>query len=286
MKNRLYLTVAATLMTFVSGLCLAHDRFAEVEIKSTYLAGSVHMLTGSGGNIGVSAGKEGLLIIDDQFAPLAERISNALNEIEQGKLKYVINTHYHGDHTGGNEFMTEVRESTVFAHDNVRVRLAAKDDHVHAELPVVTYAQGVTFHFNGDTIKVTHLAEGHTDGDSVVYFESANVLHTGDLFFNKLFPYIDLGAGGNVNGYIKNVETMLSMINDDTQIIPGHGPLANKGDLKTFVDMIKATQAEVLAMKSAGLSLEKAIEKGLSEQWKSWSWSFIDEKKWISTLYR
>lgn len=265
---------------------LAQDRFASVEMKTEQLGDSVYMMVGSGGNIGVSAGEDGLLIIDDQFEPLAEKISAALDSILKGKLRYVINTHYHGDHTGSNAYMREVKDATVFAHDNVRVRLASKEGHNHVELPVVTYEQGVKFHFNGDVLNVMHLSNAHTDGDSIVMFENANVLHTGDLFFNGLFPYIDIDAGGSVAGYIAAVETMITMINDDTRIISGHGPAGNKQQLQAFVDMIKQTSAIVKRLKIEGMPAEDIIEAGLGEEWASWSWNFINEERWINTLYR
>lgn len=275
-------------MMFLNSLVLstqAQDRFANVKMTSQKLDGSVYMMQGSGGNIGVSAGEDGILIVDDQYAPLAERIADALKAINPGDIKYVINTHYHGDHTGSNSWLKENRGSTVFAHDNVRIRLADKEDADQASLPVVTYAQGVKFHFNGETIHVVHLEQGHTDGDSVVWFENANVMHTGDLFFKDWFPYIDLGAGGSVQGYIQSVEQILGMIKDDTKIIPGHGSVANKQELQKFVDMIKETSAFVLAEKAKGKSVEQVIEAGLDEKWKSWSWRFITEERWIKTLY-
>ncbi|MBU2878660.1 MBL fold metallo-hydrolase [Aliiglaciecola lipolytica] len=258
----------------------------DVTMKSENLGDSVYMLTGMGGNIGVSAGEEGLLIIDDQYEPMAEKISAALDSILKDKLRYVINTHYHGDHTGSNAYMKEVKDATIFAHDNVRVRLLNKEEHKHSELPVVTYSQGVTFHFNGDTLKVMHLSNAHTDGDSVVMFEKANVLHTGDLFFNGLFPYIDIDSGGSVKGYIAGVEKLISMIDDDTKIIPGHGPLGDKAQLQAFVEMIKQTSSQVKQLKINGLPVEDIIDAGLDDKWKEWSWAFINEEKWIRTLYR
>ena len=179
---------------------IAQDRFADVEVKATAIKGSVHMLTGAGGNIGVSAGEDGVLIIDDQFAPLAEKIAAQLGQLGSDKPKYVINTHYHGDHTGSNAFFHSHKGATILAHENVRVRLA-DDEKVKPEaLPTITYEDGIKIYFNGETLHVMHLAVGHTDGDSVVWFEQPNVMHTGDLFFNGRFPYIDQGAGGNVGG--------------------------------------------------------------------------------------
>jgi glyoxylase-like metal-dependent hydrolase (beta-lactamase superfamily II) len=282
------LSLVALLFSFsaISWSASAQDRFAKVEMETQHLGGSVYMLAGAGGNIGVSAGAEGLLIVDDQYEPLAEKISNALDNIQKGDLKYVINTHYHGDHTGSNVYMREVRGATVFAHENVRKRLAAKEDHKHAELPVVTYRQGINFHFNDEVLNVMHFAEAHTDGDSAVYFNNANVLHAGDLFFNKLFPYIDIDGGGSVAGYIAAVDQLIAMISDDTKIIPGHGVLANKADLQRFVDMIKQTSQKVKRLKINGLTVEDIVEAGLGEEWQSWSWNFINEEKWIRTLYR
>ncbi|MFC3121220.1 MBL fold metallo-hydrolase [Agaribacter flavus] len=282
MKNWLVLLV----VIFASLPCTARNRFAEVKIETIPVAESVYMLVGAGGNIGVSAGDDGVLIVDDQFAPLAEKIDRALQALSGSPTKYVINTHYHGDHTGSNEFFQKKKGATVFAHDNVRIRLASNEKISVGALPVVTYEDGIKFHLNGDTIHVIHLEKGHTDGDSVVWFEKSNVLHTGDLFFAGLFPYIDLGAGGDVKGYIESVETLLSRISEDTKIIPGHGPLSTKQDLKIFVEMIKETYAYVQKLKQEGMSEDKIIEKGLDAKWNSWTWNFINEARWIKTLYQ
>ena len=284
MRSKIFLVTAITAL-FSAGSAISQDRWADAKITSQPVSGSVNMLEGMGGNIGISAGPEGILIIDDQFAPLAEKIAAAIGEISQTPMKYVVNTHYHGDHTGSNAYFTEVKGSTIFAHDNVRKRLADKDDHTHSELPVVTYQQGITFHFNGDTINVMHLPAGHTDSDSVVWFEEANVLHPGDLFFEGRFPFIDLDGGGTVAGYIKNVTKLISMLKDDTKIIPGHGSLATKVDYQKALDMLVDTAAMVKSMKTKGISVEDAVEQGLGEKYKAWAWNFITEKKWITTLY-
>ncbi|GGF78988.1 MBL fold metallo-hydrolase [Alteromonas lipolytica] len=285
MKSLFSCAVSATIMLWATQ-SVAQDQFAEVKINVTPLNGSAFMLQGAGGNIGVSAGDDGVLIIDDQFAPLAPKISAALGKLATETPSYVINTHYHGDHTGSNAFFHDTKGATIFAHENVRIRLANDDSIDKAALPVVTFEDGIKIHFNGETLKVFHLANGHTDGDSVVWFEQANVLHTGDLFFNERFPYIDLGAGGTVDGYIKAVETLLTKIDDKTKIIPGHGPLANKADYENFLAMIKATKTWVGKQKAAALTVEQAIEKGLPEQYAKWNWNFITEEKWIKTLYQ
>jgi glyoxylase-like metal-dependent hydrolase (beta-lactamase superfamily II) len=283
---RLKMLVAVVASSFLATASCAQDSMDDVKITSQPVSGSVHMLMGAGGNIGVSAGDEGILIIDDQFAPLAEKIATAIGDIAKTPMKYVVNTHYHGDHTGSNAYFKEVQNSTIFAHDNVRKRLAANNDHKHASLPVVTYQQGVTFHFNGDTIKVMHLPAGHTDSDSVVWFEEANVLHPGDLFFEGRFPYIDLDGGGTVAGYIENVTKLIIMLKDDTKIIPGHGKLATKADYQKALEMIVDTAAMVKNMKAKGMSVEDSVKQGLGENYQAWAWNFITEEKWINTLYK
>ncbi|MDW5286247.1 MBL fold metallo-hydrolase [Alteromonas macleodii] len=263
----------------------AQDRFADVEVKATAIKGSVHMLTGAGGNIGVSAGEDGVLIIDDQFAPLAEKIAAQLGELGSDKPKYVINTHYHGDHTGSNAFFHSHKGATILAHENVRVRLA-NDEKVKPEaLPTITYEDGIKIYFNGETLHVMHLAVGHTDGDSVVWFEQPNVMHTGDLFFNGRFPYIDQGAGGNVEGYMDSVKQLLAKIDDETVIIPGHGDISNKQEYSAFLAMISETFSYVKALKQDGKTLDEVKAMGLGDKWADWSWNFINEEKWITTLY-
>jgi glyoxylase-like metal-dependent hydrolase (beta-lactamase superfamily II) len=242
-------------------------------------------LFGAGGNIGVSAGKDGIMIVDDQYAPLAEKIATALGELGSDKPRYIINTHFHGDHTGTNAFFKEQKDATIFAHHNVRIRLASGEDVNPSALPVVTYETGVQFHFNDETVHVFHLPNAHTDGDSAVWFEQPDVLHTGDLFFNERFPYIDLKSGGTVMGYIAAVENLMGKIGGNTIIIPGHGPVSNKAQYQAFLAMIINTNAIVDGMKAMGLSEDEAVARGLPDEWKVWSWRFITEERWIRTLY-
>jgi glyoxylase-like metal-dependent hydrolase (beta-lactamase superfamily II) len=287
MKKLLSTLLPAALISLgLTSVSQAEDRFANVEVKAQQVAGSIYMLVGSGGNIGVSAGSDGLLMIDDQYAPLAQKIAKTLSELSDKSPNYIINTHYHGDHTGSNAFFKENKGTTIFAHENVRLRLASGKDVNSASLPVVTYQDGIKFHLNSETIHVFHLAEGHTDGDSVVWFEQSDVMHTGDLFFNGMFPYIDLGAGGSVKGYIQSVDTLLDKINSNTKVIPGHGALGNKADLQKFVGMIKETYAFVQAKKVAGMSEEQVLKDGLESKWDNWAWAFINEERWIKTLYQ
>ncbi|MCL2916692.1 MBL fold metallo-hydrolase [Shewanella litorisediminis] len=265
----------------------ADDKFAAVEIKSTHLKDSAWMFEGAGGNIGVSSGDDGLLIIDDQFAPLADKITAALAQTPGAKAapmpRYIINTHYHGDHTGGNAHFGA--QGTVMAHDNVLQRLQ-KDEKFPVEgLPVITYDRGISIRFNGDNLKITHLGPGHTDGDSVVHWQKANVVHMGDLFFKDRFPFIDLKGGGNVIGYRDNVAAILQIIDNDTKVIPGHGELASKDDLLKFKHMLDDSINWAKEALNQGKSLEQMTSEGLAEKYKSWSWSFINEEKWIATLY-
>jgi cyclase len=215
------LILLSTTALSISNLWAA-DRFAGVEVETQTVSGSVHMLTGSGGNIGVSIGSDGTLIIDDQFAPLAEKIQNALTKLGGDRPRLILNTHFHGDHTGSNPSFGS--SGAIIAHDNVRVRLATQDGFAPSGLPVVTFAQQLTVHFNGDELALIHLPNGHTDGDSVVWFKQANVIHMGDHFFNGAFPYIDIGSGGSVSGVIRNLEQVIQTVPADIKIIPGHGP--------------------------------------------------------------
>ena len=283
--TRTFLLAASLVSTTFIPAAFSQDRFEKVEIEATALKGSVHMLTGMGGNIGVSAGDDGILIIDDQFAPLAEKIATALGELGSDKPKYVINTHYHDDHTGSNAFFHSHKGATILAHDNVRVRLANDEKVSPDALPAITYENGIKLHFNGETIHIMHLESGHTDGDSIVWFEQPDIMHTGDLFFNGLFPFIDLNSGGSVEGYIDSVKQVLAKIDDDTVLIPGHGELSNKAEYTTFLAMIEETFAFVKAQKAKDMSLEAITEAGLDSKWDKWAWSFISEEKWIATLY-
>lgn len=279
-------TLIAMLIGAVSLTTQAHDRFANVEVHSSQISESVHMLTGAGGNVGVSVGPDGVLIIDDQFETMAPKLRDAINKISDSKIRYLVNTHYHGDHTGGNAWFKENEDVTVFAHDNVRIRLISDEKASTSALPVVTYDQGIKFHFNGDTVHVIHTPASHTDGDSFVHFKKQNVIHTGDMLFRNWFPYIDLDGGGTVKGYIATLETLIAAADDDTKIIPGHGDLANKKDLISSLNMLIATAQVVKERKDSGKTLEEAVAAGLDSKWDSWSWSFITTERWISTLYK
>ena len=274
-----FLGLSLSLLAFSSA---AQNQFENVTIDTVSVAGNISMLIGQGGNIGVSAGSDGILIIDDQFAPLAGRIKTAIEALGSDVPKFLLNTHFHGDHTGGNiEFGAE---SVIVAHENVRMRMAAGDQPAVA-LPVVTFDDDVTIHFNGEDVTLIHMPNGHTDTDSVVMFSESNVIHMGDHFFNGGFPFVDLANGGTVQGYLSNLERALSWIGDDTAVIPGHGPLATKSDLLNFYDVVKDTSTAIRVMKSQRMNKEETVAEGLGDEYESWGQGFINEQRWIETVF-
>ncbi|WOH39125.1 MBL fold metallo-hydrolase [Thalassotalea fonticola] len=256
--------------------------FSTVEIKAQPVAGGVYMLTGSGGNIGVLATNEGLVLIDDQFAPLAAKIEAAMKSIKSAPLKYIVNTHYHGDHTGSNGHFG--KEAPIFAHSNVRKRVNEDNKKSGVDLPVVTYEHGVTIYLGGEEIQVMHLPNGHTDGDSVVYFKKANVLHMGDLLFQGRFPYIDLNAGGSVKGYLANIKSLSNKFPPDVKIIPGHGSLTDMKGLMDFIEMVEYSVNKVDAAVQEGADSGEIIANGIGDKYKDWAWQFISEERWLKTL--
>ena len=297
MKTVLLSVLVATYMS--AGLVSA-DQSAAVapEVSVTPLKGALYLLQGRGGNVLASLGDDGILIIDDDYAQYASAYQQALNNLQPGSgyaqtPSFVINTHWHGDHTGSNEFWAE-RGSVIVAHNNVRLRMSSRqemkalDTVVEASppsaLPVVTYGDSLVLHFNSDDIEIQHFPRGHTDGDSTVFFSKENVVHMGDHFFNDAFPFIDLGSGGSVAGYLANIETLLTRVDRSTVIIPGHGAVANKADLERYYEMLSATTGAVKAALASGQSLAQVIEQGLGDKWSSWGQGFINEEMWISTV--
>ena len=269
--------------------------FSKVEIKVTPVAGKVYMLEGAGGNIGASVGEDGILLVDDQFEPLAPKIRAAVEGIAGGsgggKIKFVINTHWHGDHTGGNKVFG--LEAPIIAQANVRRRLSTEQSVLGNKvppspkqaLPVITFDQAVSVHWNGEEIKVVHFPHGHTDGDSVVFFTGSNVVHMGDDFFAGQFPFVDLGTGGSVQGLIDDVAKALTLVPADAKVIPGHGPLSTRADLERFHAMLVASTDVVRRRMHAGESLEKIQAEGLPAELAPWGKGFIDTKTWILTIH-
>lgn len=274
--NKIIIWGILSAFLLLSNNLIAQDRFANVTIKTHKITNTIYMLEGRGGNIGVTAGEDGLMIIDDQFAPLAEKISAALSDISKGKLEFVLNTHYHGDHTGGNEVFGKTAK--IVAHTNNRKRLLANENFKKSGLPVVTFDDRLSIHFNGEEIKAIHFPNGHTDGDLIIFFTESNVVHMGDSFFVGRFPFIDLNSGGHALGLRRNIKKALTLIDDNTIIIPGHGPLSNKNDLQDYYDMLDQSIEHVRTQMNEGKSMEEIKNGGLPGKWNSWDrkGSFIE----------
>ncbi len=275
----------------------AQDRdFSKVQIKVTKVAGTVYMLQGAGGNIGASVGDDGIVVVDDQYAPMADKIQAALKGITDKPVRFIINTHYHEDHVGGNEFFQ--KQAPIIAHDNVRKRLeeggvAGNGASVHFEakpqpkaaLPIITFDHDVTVHLNGEDIRALHVAAGHTDGDSVIFFPKSNVVHMGDDFVTYGFPFIDVEGGGSIDGMITGVESVISQLPGDVKIIPGHGNVSTLDDVRSYVQMLKDTREVVKESLRMNMTLEQMKEKRILDPWKKYSGEFISEDAFLETLY-
>ena len=287
--------ILSILLSFgICSLAQAEHHAESIEFKSSQINQHINLLQGQGGNIAVLTGPQGLVVIDGDYGRNAKALTKALERFGgKEKISYIINTHWHGDHTGGNQNLGE--HAPIIAHDNVRQRLLTRQEiklfkmvsepyPTHA-LPSLTYTTAMNLHINNEHIQLLHLPGGHTDGDSIVYFKKANVVHLGDHFFNGIFPFVDLEHGGNVRGMANNLRGILPSIDDAAVIIPGHGPLAKKADLIAFIEMLEGSLAEVAAMKNAGLSLDAMQKKGLSDQWNDWTDGFLSTEVWISLVY-
>jgi cyclase len=274
--------------------------YSKVQINTTKVSGNIYMLEGAGGNIAASVGEDGIVIVDDQYAPLAEKIQAALKNlgITDKQVRFVINTHYHGDHTGGNAPFANSR-STVIAQDNVRKRLesggaggyseSAKREIRPAEktaLPVITFEHDVTVHLNGEDIRALHFPSGHTDGDSIIFFPKNNVVHMGDDFVRYGFPYIDVLSGGSVQGMIEALQKASAQLPADVKVIPGHGAISNLDDVHAFVKMLQETSAVVQNAVNEHKTLDQMKQEKILAAWDSkWSGDFIKTDAWIETLY-
>lgn len=245
-----------------------------VQIRTTPLAPGVYMLTGLGGNIGLAVGDDAVFLVDDQYAPLTPKILAAIAAVSPKPVRFVLNTHWHFDHTGGNENIGRTG-ALVVAHENVRRRMAVgqflealnrtEPPSPPAALPVVTFTEGVTFHINGDSVVVAHQDPAHTDGDAVVFFTKANVVHMGDMFLSAGLPFVDLSSGGSINGFIAGAAKVLAMTNAGTKIIPGHGPVADRARLQAFHDMLVTLRDRMRREVAAGKTLEQVLEAKLTQ---------------------
>ena len=265
----MYRWILVLLALSCAGVARAQEDWDAVEVQAVPIAGSVHMLVGRGGNIGVSVGVDGTILVDDQFAPLTDKIVAAVQTITSDPVRFIINTHFHGDHTGGNENFGK-RGSIITAHENVRLRMSTeqvrkvlRQDTTPAAppdaLPKITFADEVTFHWNGDTIRVFHVDNAHTDGDSIIHFTNADVFHMGDTFFRGRYPFIDVDSGGNVNGIIAAADRVLTMTRPTSKILPGHGELATPADLRGYRDMLTDIRDRVQALIDQGKSIDEVV---------------------------
>lgn len=268
----------------------------DVEIEVEALNDSVHMLTGAGGNIGLVVTDEGAFLIDDQYAPLTERILEAVGSVTDKPIKFVLNTHWHGDHTGGNENLAEAG-SLIVAHDHVRERMSSEQvseffgrttpPSPDGALPVVTFNDTVTFHLGDQTVHAFHVPNAHTDGDAVVHLPEADVIHTGDVVFYGLYPFVDVDSGGSLAGMIDAVERIAGLAGDDTRIIPGHGPLIGAAELSEYHEMLSAVHERLNEAIDAGQSLEEVQAAGITAEFdEKWGGGFIPPDRWVELLYR
>jgi len=273
-----------------------HQTSPSAVFSHTALTKSIHLLQGKGGNIVLYTSDHATVMIDDDYADMSKALQTQLSDLKidlEAKPFYLINTHWHGDHTGGNDELGA--KATIVAHHSVRERLSKRQEiplfkmvsspYAKHALPTLTFDSELQLHLQ-DTLSLYHMPNAHTDGDAVVMFKKANVMHTGDLFFNGIFPFVDLDSGGRVSGMIARINDIMPMIDDKTQVVPGHGPLAHKQDLLAFQKMLIGTQAEVKRLLQEGKSLADIQKQGLSRQWQAWGKGFLDEKTWISIVVK
>jgi glyoxylase-like metal-dependent hydrolase (beta-lactamase superfamily II) len=264
-------------------------------VQAVPVAAGIAMLMGSGGNIGVFAGEDGVFLIDDQYAPLTDKVRGAIDEISDRPMRFLLNTHWHGDHTGGNENLGKAGVLIV-AHDNVRTALKQEQfleildlsvpPSPPAALPVVTFSDTLTFHMNGEVVYAFHVPLAHTDGDSIVHFRHSNVVHVGDILFNGIYPYIDYAIGGSIDGMIEAGKAVLAIVDGDTKIIPGHGPLADREDLARSVAMLEGVRAKIAPLKAAGKSLEEVIAAKPTAEWdEEWGDGLFSPEQFVEMVY-
>jgi cyclase len=292
MKAPVLLAAAFGLAAF----CAAAQDFSKVEIKSVKITDTTYMLTGAGGNIGLSVGEDAAFVIDDQFAPLTPKITAAIAQITPKPVRFVLNTHWHSDHTGGNENLGKAG-AVIVAHHNVRKRMSTdqvidflnlktKPDPKDA-LPVLTFSTDLTFHLNGEEIRALHMPSGHTDGDAIVHFTKSDVVHMGDIYFNGFYPFIDYESGGSADGVVAACDQVLRFATDKTRIIPGHGPLSNVAELKAYRDLVAAVSARVKALVAQGKTLDEIKAAKVSAEWdETWGKGFIRPDRFAEMLAR
>jgi cyclase len=291
-----FLTRTAFVVVLLAGVCgTAVAQNNPPAPKTTDLGSGIFVIFGAGGNIGVSTGPDGAFVIDDQYPNSAAANLAKIQELAGAAPSYLVNTHWHGDHAGGNAAFAKAG-AMIFAHENVRKRLSGETKSIGFDgkqaaaapepaWPVITFVDGVDFHLNDENIRVFKVRASHTDGDSMIYFAEPDILHMGDVFFNGLFPVIDPGSGGSVEGYLAAMKDTLAMVTDKTRIIPGHGDMATKADLQKQIAMLEGAIKAVQARIKAGDTLQQAIARKPLKPWASFGWSFISEDTFTTTLY-
>jgi glyoxylase-like metal-dependent hydrolase (beta-lactamase superfamily II) len=293
LRTAIYSSIAAVLL---SAPAFAQQNFDKVEIKANKLSDSIYMLVGSGGNIGLSVGPDAVFMIDDQYAPLTPKIEAAIKAITPKPVTFLVNTHWHGDHTGGNANMSKLGP-IIIAQDNVRKRMSSEQfiDFMRSKvdvspkeaLPVVTFSQTMNFHLNGDDIAAFHVPAAHTDGDSVIHFKKANIVHMGDTFFNGFYPFIDYSSGGTPDGFIAAAERVIAITDDKTKIIPGHGPLATKADLLAYREMLVATVGKIKALVKQGKTVDEVVAaKPTADFDERWGKGFVPPARYIEMIVK
>ena len=294
MSPRPLLALCVVLLSAASASAQDQD-FSKVEVKTVPLAGSVSMLEGSGGNIGVLVVADGVLVVDDEYAPLVPKILAAVKQLSPKPVRFVVNTHWHGDHTGGNAGMG-TEGAVIVAQDNVFKRLSTEQYSAFMKksippspaiaLPVVSFADSLTFHFDGEQVDVFHVVTAHTDGDSVLWFRKANVVHMGDVFFNGIYPFIDTGSGGSIDGMVTALDTVLGRINDETKVIPGHGPVGTKADLKKFRDMLATVRDRIRKAIQQGKTQDQVVASKPSAEFDAaWGNGFLKPEAFVAMTY-
>ena len=287
--------IFSTVLCLTISLLTAQRNWDDIEIKMEKVDDDIYCLFGSGGNIGLAIGQDYAYLIDDQFAPLSDKIMAAVREVTDKQIRFLVNTHWHGDHVGGNENFAK-RGAVIVAHEAVRKRMSSPHKRGNREMPAssyealpkVTYTDQLTFHLDSiRTMRVMHVNPSHTDGDSYIYFPENNVIHMGDNFANGGYPYIDLSSGGDIDGFIRNHNMVLFLIDDETRIIPGHGPVTDRSRLMAYRDMLVTIRSRVKKAKTSGNSLEEAISMGLTKEWDAeFGQGFIDPTEIVTSIYQ
>ena len=297
---KIFRNISIILAVVLSLSCLAKDTKKDqvaLSWQATKVADGLYMLMGvggfTGGNLGLSVGEDGVVLIDDAMPSTLDIMNKALADITPNKIDFLINTHVHGDHTGNNKTLGE-NGARIIAHKNLRRHLLTKGvqtpngkvDAPKSSLPVITFSESIDFHLNGVDAHIFHLPHAHTDGDAAIHFTNVNVIHMGDTMFNQMFPYIDFGSGGSLDGYIEAQKTVLGLVDENTKIIPGHGPLANKADLENSIAMLEAARTLVAKLVDEGKTEEEILKLNPLSIYEKWSWGFITTEKMTKQVYK